>query len=202
MKIAYSNPLRQGRLGSSKKGLSLICPAIEASARKTLQKQKINHNEFKQFLRDRYVIIEAFIGAGLNLEKTRFFDAVLETDDRKLLKEPDFADLVYHAFRCALAHGHEIAEKFTLIPSEAQDRSKWFLGNDGRLNMPDKVLWALVACVVFCKSNEDINTQSGCFLTWGGPANQYRFDVDVFWGGESIVKIFLAKQNLIRVAIV
>lgn len=187
------------------KGMALICPAIEATARKKLGKRKITKDEFKLFLRSNYLIIEAFIGAGLNFDETVFPGICLLTDSGRKIGDPDFADIVYHAFRCSLAHGHELGDEFTFTSSTSQGFSEWLIHvGEGRIHMPDKVLWALISCVVFCNANSDIVTDTDFFLTWGGgPAEReppYRFDLDIFWGGECLVQKFLKSRNIIRVA--
>ncbi|MBO6813569.1 MAG: hypothetical protein JJ891_01830 [Rhizobiaceae bacterium] len=198
--------IEAGIEGKWEMGMTLICPAIEATARKKLSKQAMTNREFKSFVRDNYFIIEAFIGAGLNLQETKFPNVVLDTDRGRVLEAPDFADIVYHAFRCALEHGHEIADKFAFTTSHSQGVSKWVIGmRDGRIHVPDKTLWALIACVIFSEANADLSTNTSYYLNWGGaPAGReppYRFDVDVFWGGEHQVKRFLKSKNLIRVAV-
>ena len=196
-----------GVSGDFAKGMTLICPAIEATARKKFGVSKIDQKLFKDFLRSYHFILEPFIGAGINLVESRFPQVTLKTDDGKVIKSPDFADIIYHAFRCSTAHGHEIQEEFLFTQSAAQGISLWKIdASAGRINMPDKVLWALIACVVFCKANEDIASTTTQWLTWGGaPVERdppYQFDIDVFWGGEELVKGFFEKKNLLRVAIV
>jgi hypothetical protein len=188
------------------KALIFICPAIEATARKTHGKSKVTKEEFKEFLRDRNRIIEAFVGVGLNLDETRFPNTRIETDGGRLITEPDFADIVYHAFRCAGAHGHAIAKEFSFIEAISAEPATWLIGaGDGRIHMPDKVVWALIACVVFAEANNDIETTTALFLTWGGGAtgrgDPYRFDIDLWWGCEEILKRFLLRKNLTRVAL-
>lgn len=67
-------------------GMSMILPAIETTARKALRKKKVSGSEYKKFLRDQYAIIEAFIGAGLNLEETVFPPIELATDNGRRLE--------------------------------------------------------------------------------------------------------------------
>ncbi|SDX36807.1 hypothetical protein SAMN05444358_10550 [Ruegeria halocynthiae] len=191
--------------GDIAKGMSFICPAIEATVRKTLKKSKVSASEYKDFVRENYWVIEPFIGSGMNFEETVFPEITLKTDNGRIIPKPDFADLVYNVFRCSLMHGHEISEEFTFTKSETQGSSVWAISlEDGHIHMPDKVLWALVACVVFNKVNHDIVTKTSLHLSWGGaPVERdppYRFELDVFWGGESVVRRFLSKREILRVA--
>lgn len=197
--------INAGSGGDFAKGMTLICPAIEATARKSLKATSINGKKFKDFLRGYNQILEPFIGAGLNLDETKFPNVSIETDNCKIIESPDFADIIYHAFRCSLAHGHEVSEKFFFTKSLSQGISQWVINSsEGRIHMPDKVLWALTACVVFCEANRDIATESSAFLTWGGAPSArepaYHFDIDVFWGAEDTVRRFFLKKKLIRVA--
>jgi len=186
------------------KAMNLICPAIEASARKKLGKTNATGKEFKDFLRSNYFIIEAFIGAGINFDKTRFPNVKIETDDGRSIIAPDLADIVWVAFRCSLQHGHEISEKFAFTASSDQGYSEWEISMDGKfVHMPDKIVWALIACVVFCKANAEIVTDTDLYLTWGAPAvgRVHRFGLDKSWGAEATLRTFLAKQNLPRVTL-
>jgi len=141
------------------------------------------------------------------LTDTKFPPVTLKTDGDKVIENPDFADIIYHAFRCSLAHGHEIEEKFYFIRSPEQGLSRWQVGlKDGRIHMPDKTVWALIAVVLFCDVNKDIITETQAYLTWGGAnvrpgGDSYRFDVDVFWGAEETVRRFLDKRDRIHVAL-
>lgn len=193
--------------GNFSAAMANICPAVEATARKKLQQKKVNRSDYKEFLRGYYFVVEPFIGSGINLDDTKFPSITLETDDGRKIENPDFADIVYHAFRCSLAHGHEIEDKFNFTRSPEQGRSIWIIHmGEGRIHMPEKVVWALVAAVLFCDANKDIVTESHSYLTWGGAnvragGEPYRFDIDVFWGAEETVRRFLDKRERIRVAL-
>ena len=178
--------------------LSDICPAIDATARKKYQ-EKGSRTLYKKFLREHYDIIEPFIGQGINLAETAF-PINLETTDGKLIDKPDFADVIYHAHRCALAHGEEINERFCFTQSERQGEAKWTINlEEGRLHMPDKVIWALIAVTVFCEANAEISTCEAKWLTWGSEkmrsGQPYRFDIDLFWGAEGTVRAFFEKRQ-------
>ncbi|MGL6209277.1 MAG: hypothetical protein ACRC14_05555 [Paracoccaceae bacterium] len=71
------------------RGMDLICPAIEATARKQYSKNKVTSKEFKRLIRESYSIIEAFIGAGPDLGGTVFPDVKIDSDAGKLIQSPD-----------------------------------------------------------------------------------------------------------------
>lgn len=197
--------LETGLKGDFVQALAHITPAIEASARKKLGKSKISREEYKAFLRGYHFVIERFIGEGFDLDRSRFPKVTLKSEGGKEIADPDFADIIYHAFRCALAHGHEIDEEFAFIRSARLGASRWLIGfEDGRVHMPDKVIWALVGVVVFCDANTEIETETGMWLEWGTEDRRggepYRFDIDLFWGGEATVRNFFAKRPAVRVA--
>ena len=184
-----------------------ICPAVEATARTKLRKRTISASEYKKFIRYYYFIIEPLIGAGLNLAETKFKDITLDTDADRVIESPDFAEIIYHAFRCSLAHGHEIDKKFRFTRSPDQGSSIWVCDlKNGRIHMPDKTVWALIGVVVFCDANKDIKTETNSYLTWGGAQVRagrapYRFDIDVFWGAEETVRRFFEKRERLRVTL-
>lgn len=185
--------------------MSDICPAIDATARKKYQEQS-SKLLYKRLLREYYDIIEPLIGQGINLAKTAF-PIDLETSDGKVINGPDFADVIYHAHRCALAHGEEINERFYFTQSERQGEAKWSINlEEGRLHMPDKVIWGLIGVTVFCEANADISTCEAKWLTWGSEVMRggelYRFDIDLFWGAEATVRAFFEKRQDPKVAMI
>lgn len=194
--------------GDLELALSLICPAIEATARKTFKKSKISGTEYKQYLRNYSWLIEYFSGSGIDLANTKFPNAIVESDDKRVIVDPDFADIVYHIFRCSSAHGHKIPDGFQFIASGVEGMRHTFVDFAGStVRFPESILWALVANVVFCSANNDIVTNTSQFLTWGQGANDwrkenYRFDVDVFWGAEEVVKRFFDARTAVKVELV
>lgn len=187
---------------------SIICPAIEATARSLLGKSKIGANEYKQFLRQNYWLLERFIGEGIDLSDTVFPDQRMEFDGGRLLVRPDFADIIYHMHRCATAHGHDLSGTFDFLEPAEQGRHKWWIqAASGLIMMPVAVVWALIAVVVFSSANKDVCTRTSLWLTWGDMSTTakktepYKFEIDVFWGGEDLVRAFFLKRPAIRVAL-
>lgn len=188
-------------------GLDAICPALEATARKHLKVSKITQGRFKEFIRQYYWLLERFAGEGLNFEETVFPKVRVKTDDDRVLDEPDLADIIYHVFRCSLAHGHSIGSEYAFVVVDEPGIHRWEIQLNGeQIRMPVSMYWALVALVVFCEANEDIVSNSRCCLTWGGAGTRlgdelYRFDIDVFWGAEKLVRKFFDSRPSIRVAL-
>lgn len=193
----------QGLQGNLDAAMTHACIAVDATSRKHFGVNKSTRDHFKAFVRQSHWIIEPFIGMGLNLEESRFRAVTVVNDGGKLLSDPDFADIAYHIFRCSHVHGHEVQDGFEFTKSE-DGKSLWRVREDGAIQVPDRVLWALMAAVVFSRSNADIQTTSPHHFTWGAPSlgiGTYFFNVDLFWGQEDMVRKFFAARNLMRVAI-
>jgi hypothetical protein len=140
------------------------------------------------------------IGAGLNLEETKWRELVIPAHNGNPIPAPDFADIVYHIFRCSHAHGKEIPAGYGFLPVE-DGKSYWQIG-DNSLYMPTRVVWALIAVSVFAEANSDIETNTGHFLTWGSESlgiGIQKFLIDESWGKESRLRDYFAKQKIIRV---
>ena len=122
----------------------------------------------------------------------------LDNGHGKIIQDPDLADIIYHVFRCSQAHASELPVKFKLIPTEA-GVYKWRIdrSEDGGVQMPDKIIWALLATAIFSAVNGDINTMGEHRLTWG---NEFEgigtkiFLLRDYWGKEGEVRQFLSTQ--------
>ena len=190
-----------GADGRFDESLNAICPALEATARKKLGKHKVTRHDYIGFLRKYYWLIEFFIGEGMNLVETKFPSMKIETDNGKTIEAPDLAEIVYHQYRCALAHGFDIPATFKLVKTVEPGRHVWKIRlNGSQLNAPEATLWALIAVVVFCDANSDLTTETDHFLTWGGgPRAIYKFPIKDHWGEEAMLASFLSQFDRIRV---
>lgn len=186
----------QAERGRHQGALLNACIAIDAAAGKHCGVEKATRSHYKKFIRDSYWVIEPFIGGGLNLDDTKFPDFVNENDDGKTIREPDFADFIYHVYRCTLAHGKEIQKGFEFTTSN-DGNTRWEVDVNGEVKMPDTVIWGLVAAIVFNKTNRGVVTNSPYYLTWRG----YYFNLDLFWGEELLVRSFFERQNFERLVI-
>lgn len=175
--------------------LTIICPALEETARRYHGKTKITGNDYKNFLRSKYDILERFSCTGLNMSATRFPNVKVETDEDKVLSDPDTADIIYHCFRNATAHGHKVSEKFVFSRQENANYVGWnFNFDDGRIHFPVNLVWALIAVVIFTRQNADIVSFSGAWLSLLVDGKEVKFTVGLFWGGEELVRDFFSKH--------
>ena len=129
------------------------------------------------------------MGSGINLEETKFENVKLGNN-----ASPDFAEIIYEVFRCSHAHGDEIPQTFSLIPTTSPFGSQWLLA-DGELHMPDRVLWALLALSVFSTVNAVETSPNTRYLALG----ENRFVVADWWGREAEVRHLAQKYNKVRV---
>lgn len=188
--------------GEFERAVDVICPAIEATARKLYDANRLNSNSYKTFIREYYFIIEPFSGTGLNMAETTFSGLPVKSDGDRLIHNADVADVIYHCYRCAVAHGHEISEDFSFIDAPIDGLTEWSLDLSGkRINFPTKIVWALIAVVVFCKANADIKTSSCHYLKYmrSGDLHDLSMDVDLFWGGEDLIRCYFEKFPPIRI---
>ena len=113
------------------------CIGIDATSKLLYPTQKNVGKRYVQCIREYYWLVEAMLGAGINLELTRFENVRLMKT-----KSPDFADIVYEVFRCGHVHGDEVPEGFRVLPSQGNWRSQWLIGKN-TLRLPDRLVWAL-----------------------------------------------------------
>lgn len=164
------------------------CIAIDSTSKRLFPNEGDVGRRYVHCLRQYYWIVEPMIGGGLNLDETIFSNINIRKKP-----SPDIADVIYTIFRCAHAHGDEIPDEFMLIPSIG-DASQWIIGKN-RLNMPDRVIWALLAVVVFSKVNANQKSQGDYFLSLG----EDRFLLRDWWGREDDFRFFASRYNQVRV---
>jgi hypothetical protein len=86
------------------------------------------------------------------------------------------------------AHGDEPNPNFELTTNDTPGLIEWVANLDRPgLNIPQQILWSLIALVVFSGSNRDLVTTTDLRLEWYWPTQHgnlvYHFPIDVFWGG-------------------
>jgi len=165
------------------------CIATDATARRLFSRDESTRRAFVACVRKYYWIVEPMIGAGINLDETRFSNIQL-----KKKNPPDLAEIVYEIFRCSHAHGDEVPAEFSVVATSGGLVSSWMLA-DGHLHMPDRILWALLAVSVFCRTNSGQKTAGEYFLALGGE----RFLIRDWWGREDDFRDFAAQHNRVRV---
>jgi hypothetical protein len=89
------------------------CITIDTTAKRLYPSESRVGRRYTQCLRDYYWIVEPMLGAGLNLVETRFSNIRMLRD-----QNPDLADVIYEIFRCSHAHGDEVPQGYSVIPTE------------------------------------------------------------------------------------
>lgn len=178
------------------------CLAIDGTVRNLYSLEKSSASTYKKCLREYLWIIERFMGGGIDLEETKWTNIKMIDGNGKAIPSPDLADIVYHIFRCSHAHAKEVPLEYELYPVE-NDSPKWIIGLvDGRVHMPENVIWALLAVSVFSKGNCNIKTEGNHFLTWQSPSPQsdlIKFQIKGSWGKESELKDLFSKYSYVKV---
>jgi hypothetical protein len=134
--------------GYFESALMNVCVAVDAAARETFPGVSGVGKRYKQFLRERYWLIEPMAHMGLNLEQSRFENLALPGK-----RAPDLAEFIYENFRCRHTHGEEVSESISVLPTSTPGVSNWSAA-PGSLKIPDRIIWALIACVVLAKVNK------------------------------------------------
>lgn len=188
--------------GKKDAALMHACVALDATSRKLANSKKSSAEIYKHCIRQYWWLVEAFIGAGLNLEETKWTNIKIENGRGKPIPEPDLADIIYHVFRCSHAHGDEVPQSFKLLLASDGSHT-WRIGfEDNTLHIPETSIWAILAISVFCSANADITTNTEHFLTWGAETlgwGPHKFDLRFWWGGERALSEILARYPIIRV---
>lgn len=151
-----------------------------------------NAERYKRCLRHFYWAIEPALGAGLNLDLTKFSNIKL-----RKIQDPDFADIVYEVFRCAHAHGDEVPSEFEVIFGNEHSRT-WMMG-DGVLQLPHTLLFALLFVAVFAPVNKGERDLPGAFLTLGAGDTKNEFLISDSWGKSAMLEPIAARHNPVRV---
>jgi hypothetical protein len=165
------------------------CIAIDATSKRLYPSSTKVGERYVNCLRHYYWLLEPMIGAGLNLVETQFTNLQLRKH-----KSPDLADVIYEIFRCSHAHGDEVPNAFSILPSEGGFHSRWLLGN-GELHMPDRVIWALLSVAVLSQVNRSETTTGNYYLSLGAE----RFTISEWWGREHDFRIIADRYNKVRV---
>jgi hypothetical protein len=175
--------------GKFDSALMHACIAVDGTARRLYPKSTSNRVRYVNTLRQYYWLIEPMMGAGLDLEKSRFGNVPLNKNPT-----PDFADVIYEIFRCGHAHGDEVPEAFSVCSTHGPFGSTWEIRR-GELHMPDRVIWALLSVSVLSEVNRGEKTTGTYYLSLA----EERFPIKDWWGREDDFQSIAAKSNVVRV---
>ena len=161
--------------------------AIDITAQRHYQSARSSKLLYKKLLKEYSWLIELMAFGGINLEESKFGNYPIDGNP-----EPTFQDLIYHVIRCELVHAEGVPENFGFTDTDTITLQK------DHLVFPKKLIWGLLAVVVFCPCNSDQRTAEGYWLS----IFENRFVINDFWGQETVAKIVYEKRKPIRVGII
>lgn len=165
------------------------CIAIDPTSKRLYPSEKHVGARYVKCLRSYYWILEPMVGAGLNLVETVFSNVHLKNNP-----SPDIAEIIYEIFRCSHAHGDEVPQNYSILPTTGTQISNWGFGFD-ELHMPDRIIWALLAVAVFSKVNAQEKSDGNYYLSLG----DNRFPIRDWWGREDEFRPVADRYNQTRV---
>jgi hypothetical protein len=165
------------QLGDLESAMMHACNALEGTAKKAYPKlSKQSNLQFTTLIRDNYSILGPMAIPGLDLEKTRY-DVKLDKPKAPGGK-PDAADIIYGVHRCSHNHGQDLPDGYELIPGLNGCQIDFVTG---KVRLSEKVIFGLLAIVVFSPVNAHQKTTYGYFLKF----NDHEFPINDWWGRAS-----------------
>ena len=90
------------------------------------------------------------------------------------------ADIIYAIHRCSHAHGDELPDGFELLSDAAgPPRLTRAIFERGKFRLSDRIIFGLLATVVFSPTNANLRAEGSYFLTFGGGE---RMMINDWWG--------------------
>ena len=169
--------------------LQHACTAIDGTGSKLFPGLGVRDRFIKTF--ENYIwVIEPMFAVGINLDETIFKWITLKS------KQSKFSEIIYEIFRCNLAHGTELPSGFKVELRSSNEYRTMELGQQV-LNMPDTIIFALLAVAVFSTVNGDQKINRDYWLSCG----ETKFIIDQWWGRENDAKKYFNTLKLPRVKI-
>ena len=151
------------------------CNAVDGTAAKLYPPHIGSNARFTGLLRKNYEILGPMGIPGVNLADTRWPVTVERPKAPGGL--PDIADVIYGVHRCTHGHGRELPDGFELWPDAAgPDRQTRFNVSQGKLQLSDRIIFALLGVAVFSVANIGQRVPDGYHLTFAGvvlPINEW-----------------------------
>jgi hypothetical protein len=156
------------------------CNAVDGTAARWEPDNKGSNRRFTELLRRNYFILGPMGAPGVDLVETRFPVRVERPKAGGGL--PDFADVIYGIHRCHHGHGKALPDGFELLHDAADTpRLTRMEVQEGKVRFSDRVIFGLLAVVVFSPVNADQTVPAGYHLTFGDRV----LPIDEWWGRAS-----------------
>ncbi|KII36825.1 hypothetical protein [Pseudomonas fluorescens] len=165
------------------------CNAIDGTAKKIFPNLQ-NNARFTKLIRDNYAIFGPMGLPGINLEDTRWPIAVKSPKAPGGL--PDIADVIYGVHRCTHGHGDELPDGFDLWPNASvKDGKTRTCIERGKIQLSDRVIFALLGVAVLSKANIGQIVPEGYFLSFADTV----MPINEWWGrADDFVPLVAAEQ--------
>ena len=175
---SVSKAIDEACIGDLESAMLHACNAVDGTAAKALPGLSSSNLRFTNFLRDNYLPLGVMGMPGINLVETRF------PVDVGRPKAPgggvDIADIIYGIHRCTHGHGAALPDGFGLHPdSNGPAERTNFSIQRGRIQLSDRMIFALLATAVFAPENVGQLASSGYNLTLG---SHHTFVINEWWG--------------------
>jgi len=178
----------QYEAGEFEASLVHACIAVDGTARKQGARGR---RAFLAVLRDSTPILGAIALPGIDVAGTRFSNLQLERT-----RAPDFAEVIYEAFRCALAHGEQLGAGFRFHASVGTGVGRLTLA-EGVLHLPDYLPFGLLGVVVANPVNRDERVPSTYFLSL---ADEH-LPINEWWGRHVELTVLAERHNPVKVTL-
>ncbi len=164
-------------LGEIEAAMLHACNAEDGTAKKVYPNLGSNER-FTRLLRENYGIFGPMAMPGINLAETRF--PVTVPRPKASGGKPDIADFIYGIHRCTHGHGDELPDGFALLEDAVgQQGITQFLVEPGKVQLSDRVIFALIAVAIFSPVNVGQSVPEGYHLTFGNSAT---LTINEWWG--------------------
>lgn len=160
--------------------------ALDITAKRHYKKAKSSRSDYKNLIKDYFWLLEMMSFLGINTEDSIFGNYPIDGNN-----EPTLRDLIYHVLRCSLVHDEGIPNNFIFGDSDLIQLS------NGKIVLPKKLIWGLLAIIVFCPCNKNEQIHSGYWLG----IFEHRFFINNSWGNESSARAIYDSIEPIRVTL-
>jgi hypothetical protein len=165
------------------------CIAVDATARAAGHSR--DRGGFLRVLREGVEILGAMALPGIDLTATRFTNLQIPK-----APSPDLADVIYHSFRCALAHGDAIEAGHPFHRSVGTGVGRLTLSR-GVLGLPDYLPFGLLGVVVSHPANQGETIEGDYYLT----ISDERFVINAWWGRRDEWSAAAERLNPVKVTL-
>lgn len=127
-----------------------IAVALDVTAQRRNNSTHSSKTHYKSLLIEYAWLIEMMAFHGVNSETSVFGNYPIKGN-----VEPTFADLIYHVVRCSLVHDVGLPDNFSFT------KQNLIIYEYKKLIFPEKLIWGLIAIVVFSPENKGEKTAAG-----------------------------------------